>query len=204
MAVRSPRPHNAAMTFLSEPTPSDEVQATYDDDLASYGFVMNLSHLWAHRPDVETGFSALLGEVGSAFSFRERGIMVTATASTIGDSYCSLAWGWKLAQNGDAAAAEGVLSGTDAGLTPRETALATWARAVARSAGSTTESDVQLLRDAGWSDQEIFLATTFVALRMAFSTVNGALGAQPDAELASLAPPAIAELVTWGRAVAQR
>jgi hypothetical protein len=72
---------------------------------------------------------------------------------------------------------------------------------VVTSAGSTTEADVTTLRDAGWSDEEIFRATTFVAVRMAFSTVNSALGARPDAELRSLAPPEVGELVTWGRPI---
>ena len=33
----------------------------------------------------------------SGLTFRQRGILVTAAASTLGDSYCSLAWGGKLA-----------------------------------------------------------------------------------------------------------
>ena len=190
------------MTFLSEPPPSDAVRARYDADRAAYGFVMNLSHVWAHLPEAHQRLFELVGLVGSAFSFRERGILVTAAASTIGDSYCSLAWGWKLAEAGDADAATCVLSGADAELTPREAALAAWARKVAGAPGRTTEADVQALREAGWSDEEVFRATAFVALRAAFSTVNGALGAQPDAELATLAPPEVAELVTWGRPVA--
>jgi hypothetical protein len=41
--------------------------------------------------------------------------------------------------------------------------------------------------------------TVFVALRIAFSTVNDALGASPDPELVSTVPPAISDAVTWGR-----
>ena len=189
------------MTFLSEPPPSPAVQARYDADLAAYGFVMDLSHVWAHQPEAHTRLFDLLRVVGSDFSFRERGILVTATASTIGCSYCSLAWGWKLSESGDADAAEGVLSGTDEGLSPREEALAAWARKVAGSASSTTAEDVQALRDVGFTDEEVFRATTFLALRMAFSTVNGALGAQPDAELLERAPARVSDLVTWGRPV---
>jgi len=189
------------MAFLSEPPASAGVQARYDADLASYGFVMNLSHVWAHLPEAHTRLFELLGLVGSVFSMRERGILVAATASTIGDSYCSWAWGWKLTEAADAEVAAGVLAGTDAGLTPREAALAAWARTVARAPGRTTEAEVATLREAGWSDEEIFRATTFVALRMAFSTVNGALGAAPDAELRSLAPPEVGAVVTWGRPI---
>jgi alkylhydroperoxidase family enzyme len=190
-------------SFLDEPAVSPAVQARYDADLASYGFVMNLSHVWAQLPEAHTRLFELLGLVGSAFSMRERGILVAATASTAGDSYCSWAWGWKLTEAADAGVATGVLAGTDAGLTPREAALAGWARAVTRAPGGTTASDVARLREAGWSDEEIFRATTFVALRRAFSTVNAALGARPDAELAALAPAEVGEVVTWGRPIEQ-
>jgi uncharacterized peroxidase-related enzyme len=190
------------MSFLSEPAPSDEVQAMYDADRATYGFVMNLSHVWAHLPESHDRLFDLIGLVGSAFSPREKGILVTATASTIGDSYCSWAWGWKLADfAGDSEVSAAVLSGSDEGLTPREAALATWARVVARSPSGTTADDVDALRAAGWSDDEVFRATAFVALRAAFSTVNSALGAVPDGELRALAPDAVGEVVTWGRPI---
>ena len=55
------------------------------------------------------------------------------------------------------------------------------------------------LREAGLDDGQIFAVTTFVALRLAFSTVNDALGAQPDAPLAAALPPEVREAVTFGR-----
>ena len=94
---------------------------------------------------------ALLAATGSAggFSIRERGIMVAATASTLGDSYCSIAWGWKLGNETDPDLAASVLVGRDDGLTERERAMATWAARWRGDANATTEADVQALRDAG-------------------------------------------------------
>lgn len=186
------------MTFLSEPEPSPDVEARYAADRAAYGFVMDLSHLWAHQPEAHTRLFELLGVVGGELSFRERGVLTTAAAATIGDSYCSLAWGWKQSEAGNADAALGVLTGDDTALDEREAALAAWARLVARDPQATTPEDVQALRDAGWSDEEVFRVTVFVALRIAFSTVNAALGAQPDAEIVRRAPE-VADVVTWGR-----
>ena len=71
-------------------------------------------------------------------TFRRRGILVTAAASALGDSYCSLAWGGKLGEASDAALAAGVLTGSDAGLTDQEKAMAAWARKVARDPNATT------------------------------------------------------------------
>jgi alkylhydroperoxidase family enzyme len=127
---------------------------------------------------------------------------VTAAASALGDSYCSLAWGDKLGQASDAALAAGVLNGSDAGLTDREKAMAAWARKVARDPNATTPEDIQALRDCGLDDAQIFAITAFVALRLAFSTINDSLGAQPDAQLVRSLPQEVREAVTYGRPVA--
>jgi hypothetical protein len=49
------------------------------------------------------------------------------------------------------------------------------------------------------SEQEIFEATVFIAFRLAFSTVNDALGARPDWQLAAAASPEVRDAVTFGR-----
>ena len=60
----------------------------------------------------------------------------------------------------------------------------------------------QSLRDAGFDDAQIFAISVFVALRIAFSTVNDALGAQPDQQLGVDAPDAVRDAVTFGRPIA--
>jgi hypothetical protein len=139
----------------------------------------------------------------SGLTFRQRGILVAATASALGDSYCSLAWGGKLGKASDPALAAGVLTGSDAGLTDQERAMAVWARKVARDPNATTPADIEALRDSGLDDGQIFAVTAFVALRLAFSTINDSLGAQPDAQLARSLPSEVREAVTYGRPVAE-
>jgi alkylhydroperoxidase family enzyme len=75
----------------------------------------------------------------------------------------------------------------------------TWSRQVVDDPNATTEADVERLRQAGLGDREIFEATTWIALRLAFSTINDALGARPDQELAGRVPPLVREAVTFGR-----
>ncbi len=98
--------------------------------------------------------------------------------------------------------AAGVLNGSDAGLTDQEKAMAAWVRKVAMDPNATTPADVQVLRDAGLDDGQIFAITAFVALRLAFAIVNDSLGAQPDAQLAQSLPQQVREAVTYGRPVA--
>ncbi len=80
----------------------------------------------------------------ASLTFRQRAILVTACASALGDSYCSLAWGKKLAGDAGATVAEGVLRGDDAALDDTERVLARWARQLARDPNSTTAADVQV------------------------------------------------------------
>lgn len=189
--------------FIPPAPDSPEAAAVRESTVASQGFSMNLTQAWAWRPDVYDGFAALRARLsgGSALSKRELAVMVCAGAAQLGDAYCSLAWGRSLAKDAGAPLAAAILAGdacTDA--TPRELALARWARRVVADPNATTATDVQLLRDAGLDDREIFEATVFIAFRQAFSTVNAALGVAPDAQLAAAAPAEVRAVVDYGRA----
>jgi uncharacterized peroxidase-related enzyme len=192
-----------ASGFLQVPPTTPESQRLYDDDAERMGFVMNLSHLWAHRPGAHEELFELVRQTVEAgrLTMRQRGILITAGASALGDSYCSLAWGRRLADAADPDIAGGVLSGDDAGLDDSERALARWARLIAIDPTGTSPADVQALRDAGFDEGQIFEITVFVALRLAFSTINAALGVLPDRRLDDDAPAPVREAITYGRPV---
>jgi uncharacterized peroxidase-related enzyme len=193
--------------FLQTPADSAANSRLYKSDQDQLGYVMNLTRAWAWRPEICEGFSALrtLLTARSSLSPREVAVLVCSTAASLGDSYCALAWGKKLAAESDAATAAAVLQGADGdGLGPRDRALSMWARKVATRPNATTGADVEALRVAGLSEQEIFEATAFVAFRLAFSTVNDALGVRPDWQLAATAPVDVRNAVTFGRASAER
>jgi alkylhydroperoxidase family enzyme len=187
--------------FLGLPSVSPEAQAIFDEDIAEDGYVMNVSKLWAYDPGLVTGLFDLMRAAitDQQLSFRHRAILVAACASSLGDSYCSLAWGSKLAAVSDPDLAAGVLRGDDEGLANEERTMASWARKVAKDPNGTTQDDVEALRSAGFSDRQVFAMTVFIALRIAFSTVNDALGTGPDAELRASSPEAVVSAVRYGR-----
>lgn len=189
--------------FLETPEHTADAQQLFDDDIAELGYVMNASRLWAYQPATQAGLFDLLGSVVGAggLGYRTRSILVVACASAYQDSYCSLAWGGRLAGAADEQTAAAVVRGDDHGLTDGERAMAEWARKVARDPNSTTAADVQVLRDVGFDDAQIFAMTTFVALRIAFSTVNDALGLRPDAALRATVPAPVLDAVTYGRPI---
>ncbi|HEY4441870.1 MAG TPA: hypothetical protein VGN14_15520, partial [Candidatus Elarobacter sp.] len=187
--------------FLADPPQTPAVRALYDQARAEDGYVMNLVRGWAWRPGVHEAFmkarTLLVDE--TSLSKREIAVLNTATATRRGDSYCAIAWGTRLAALSDAETAAALVRGGEAAnLTEREAALVRWARLVTHDANAVTHADADALRGAGFTDGEVADATFFVAFRLAFTTVNAALGAQPDRRLADEAPAAVLDAVTFG------
>ena len=188
--------------FLNAPPDSDAIAYMYQASTEANGYVMNLTRVWAWRPDIFEMFAGLRTQLmgSTSLSKRDLAVLVCAAASSVGDSYCSLAWGKKLANEASPSVAAAVLRCVMSdGLTARDHALSTWARKVSSDPNATTAEDVHELRALGLTEREIFEATVFVAFRLAFSTVNDALGAQPDWELVADSPVEVDDAVNYGR-----
>jgi uncharacterized peroxidase-related enzyme len=197
----TPQAEQSRSGFLSTPSHSPAVQRLFDEDLQGAGYVTNVARLWAHFPSALNSLSGLMGETtrAASLSSTQRAVLVTAAASALGDSYCSMAWGKRLSEATTPEIAAAVIRGGTEGLDDTEQALARWARLVATRPNSTSAQDVQALRDAGFDDSKIFAITAFVALRLAFSTVNDALGSVPDTELRDTTPESVRSAVVFGR-----
>ena len=195
------RPEESRAGLLAAPRHTPEAQRLFDNDLEGVGYVTNVSRLWAYMPTMLDGLSDLMTQATRAGSLTliHRAVLVTAAASTLGDSYCSLAWGKKLAAELGSEVAAAVIRGADDGLDAEERALAQWARAVVTDPNAIEARDIQGLRDAGFDEVQIFAITNFVALRLAFSTINDALGATPDSELGTSTPAPVLSAVSFGR-----
>jgi uncharacterized peroxidase-related enzyme len=188
--------------FLNEPETTPATERVYASTKAAQGFVMNLARAWAWRPDVFESFAALRAQLTSAsgLSKRDQAVLICAMASQLGDAYCSLAWGKTLAGEAGASVAQDVIAGRTGGaMTERDQALAAWARQVVNDPNGTTQEQVERLRAIGLDDKAIFEVTVFVAFRLAFSTVNDALGIEPDDQMREAAPIEVREAVTYGR-----
>jgi uncharacterized peroxidase-related enzyme len=187
--------------FLADAPADDQVEKMYSSDLELQGYVANLTRVWAHSPETlgVLSYALRLATDLGGLEVAERNLMVTAAAAALGDAYCSYAFGSKLALAVGPDITAAIVRGDDGRLTQRGRLLASWARQVAGDPNGTTADQVAELREAGFDDKQIFGLTFFVALRVAFSTVNDALGATPDPELLERAPEELGEAVTFGR-----
>jgi SAM-dependent methyltransferase/alkylhydroperoxidase family enzyme len=189
--------------LLGDPAMTPEAQVFADDDVASLGFLTNATRLWMHDPALHDQlFGVIIRSARAAgLSVADRGIATVVAAAEAGDTYCTLAWGQKLSKETTSELAASVLGGSDDLLDERGKALAAWALKVASDPQGTTAADLDGLLQAGFDDAQILNLTLFIALRIAFSTVNGALGARPEPEYVAYVDPAVRE--EWQRALAR-
>lgn len=191
----------SSVTFLGEPAKSAGQEELYDGDVQEDGFVWNATRLWGHQPELFQQLITLIGAVSEAagLSARDKAMLVLGTASTLGDSYCSTAWGRYLSEWAAPDTAVAVLQRDDRSLSDRERVLVAWARKIAADPNATTSDDVEALRGVGFDEPQVLALTLYGALRLAMSTTNDALGARPDVALADLLDPAVRAAITWGR-----
>src|SRR5438105_4275883 len=155
--------------FLNDSAPNQANAALYGRDIADDGYVSNFTRLWGWRSDLFEAFfnlpKRLMDE--TTLTVRERAILACAIAANLGDSYCALGWGARLASESSPTIAAAVLQRMKhSQLSARENALATWAHKVVGDPNAITAGDVDRLGATGVTEQEIFDATLFVAFRL--------------------------------------
>jgi len=189
------------MTFLSTPDESDFYRA----DLDSLGYVANYTRLFALRPNVLGAWQRLNASIKEGMDLRRYELATLAAARALRSSYCALAHGKILRDKFFDAGAVEAMAGRDheaAGLDATDVAIMDFAAKVARNAPNVTDDDVQVLRDHGLSDVDIFQVILAVAARCFFSTTLDAAGAEPDAAYRAKIEPALQAALTFGRPIA--
>src|SRR3954447_11987882 len=87
-------------SFLDDPEVDEQVARLYTSDVSGQGYVAHLTRVWANSPEALGALSYILknAAIAAGLDDRTRALLVTACAATIGDSYCSLAYGSRLAR----------------------------------------------------------------------------------------------------------
>ncbi|MBV9680942.1 MAG: carboxymuconolactone decarboxylase family protein [Solirubrobacterales bacterium] len=182
------------MTFIETVAEDEATGVTaemYADDREALGFLPNFTQVFSLRPEVYGAWKQLNGAIKSGMDLRRYELATLAAATRLRSSYCTLAHGSVLMNQGflqpDVVRAV-VCDHRTAGLDELEVAVMDLAGKVVDDATSVEQTDIDRLRSLGLSDQDILDVVLAAAVRCFFSKVLDAVAAEPDAKYDELDP----------------
>jgi uncharacterized peroxidase-related enzyme len=191
------------MPFISTPTEPEATGAAVDvfvKERQQWGFVPNYAALFALRPDAHEAWGALVTAARRNMDRRLYELVTIAAARALQSTYCSLAHTqFLITKANDPAGAEAAATGAYEAIGRREAALMRYAEQIVRDAASITESDIEALRRAGASEEDILNTALAASVRCFFAKFLDAVGVQPDRQLADALGPELAEPLIVGR-----
>jgi uncharacterized peroxidase-related enzyme len=181
----------------------DEVDAWAEEQTARWGYRPNYAAVFGSRPDVARAWSALNLAVRDGMDRRRFELATIAAARALGSTYCTAAHSMFLRDVcGDEATMVALADDPNGGsLDDTDRAVVAFAAKAARRASEISQGDVDALRAAGLSDNEVADVIFAVGARCFFATVLDAAGAEPDHQLGA-ALDAVAERLVVGRPIA--
>jgi len=191
------------MAFIKT-IPADQAEGKllgiYQEDLKTKGYVANHTSAFSLRPEVYLAWQNLLTSIRSHMRLRRFELVTLAAAQALKCTYCMLAHGSVLRKNffGPDELAAIVRDFRSAGLAPEEVALMEFAQKVTLEPNQIDQRDFNLLREKGFSDEEILDVVLTVTARNFMSKTLDALGAEPDDVLMELEPE-LREALVIGR-----
>lgn len=193
------------MTFIETPAPSvsRKTAEMYRKAEESYGYLPNMYFTFGHRPEVMESWSALLVSLRGNMEARRYELVTLAAARALRSSYCMLAHGTVLLQQGMSKdeLTEIVADAPDALLNEEERAIMFFATKVVRDATSVTQADVDALKTFALTDAEIFDIAAAAAARCFYSKTLDAMGTQPDQVYVEKLGAPLADALALGRPI---
>jgi uncharacterized peroxidase-related enzyme len=169
----------------------DEVKELWAKPLEKLGFVPNVLRVFALRPQHLLRWWAyydelLRGESGLTKVQREMIAVVVSTTNRC--HYCIVSHSAALRKlTGDPELADQVAGDyTAARLEPRERAMLDFAVKLTRASADCTDADVDALREAGWTDEDIFDIAQVAAMFNYTNRLASGLGWEPNPEYFAL------------------
>ena len=156
------------------------------------GFVPNVFLALAHRPLEFRAFfdyhDALM-EKESGLSKADREMIVVATSGENNCQYCVVAHGavLRIRAKHPLVADQVAVNYRKSDITPRQRVMLDFAVKVCNESGSVDDLDYQTLRDAGFSEEDIWDITAITAFFGMSNRLANVLGMEPNAEFYNMA-----------------
>ena len=161
----------------------------YAQSRSKLGFVMSATSCWTARHDLLPIWDDFFEKVKAGFSLSPRDwrLITFIAAQQVPSTYCSMVYGKQLIE--DFGSRSKILDiqrdFRAAGLGDRDVAMLAHAEAVAKDASEITQSDIDRLREAGFSDVQICDIGLCASLRCFMARFFDASGAGPEAAFVS-------------------
>ena len=171
---------------IAEADASGRIADIYAEERKNIGLVMSATTCWTARPDLLPLWSDFFDGVKAGFTLspREWRLITLIAAREVPSTYRALVYGRHLA--GDLGSKEAVLAVLadfrKANLSDKEVAILAFAQKAARNAHEITQSDIDGLREHGFSDPQIADIALCASLRCFMSRFFEATGAGPEAK----------------------
>lgn len=190
--------------MLIDPTggPDDEVRDWNEAQTQRWGYLPNYAAAFASRPDVARAWDTLNVAVRDGMDRRRFELATIAAAQELRSTYCTVAHSKFLRDVcGDEAAMMSLFDPEGGTLDETDRAVVAFARKVATDAASIAQSDVDTLREAGLSDNDVADVVFAIGARCFFATVVEGFGVNADHQLGATFDLPIAERLTVGRPI---
>ena len=174
-----------------DPLP-DHIAKYFDVCDDKLGFVPNVLRAYAFDPAKFDAFSAMYNDLmlaDSGLTKLEREMIAVVVSSVNKCFYCLTAHGQAVrALSGDPKLGEMlVMNWRVAGLDARATAMLTFAEKVTKTSAEVTEDDRAALRDAGFTDRDIWDITAVTGFFNMTNRMSAATDKQPNSEYHAMA-----------------
>lgn len=191
MAAEAEDTRIARLHVPAEDEVPDEVKALWALPLEKLGFVPNVLRVFALRPQHLLKWwdyydELLRGESGLTKTQRE--MIAVVVSSTNRCHYCIVSHSAALRKlTKDPALSDQIASDYKAAdLEPRERAMLDFAVTLTKASADMTDADVDALREAGWTDEDIFDIAQVAAMFNFTNRLASGLGWEPNPEYVSL------------------
>ena len=193
------------ITPVSEDDAAGDLAEYYRTQRAAWGFLPNYAAAFSTRPDVAQAWNALNATIRDGMNRRRFEIATIAAARALRSTYCTAAHSKFLRDVcADETTMRSITEHPDgATLDPQDRAVYQFAAKVAADAASVDADDVERLRTAGLTDEEIADVVFAASARCFFTAVLDGLGAQLDVQTAETFPEALLSSMVVGRPVAE-
>jgi uncharacterized peroxidase-related enzyme len=169
----------------------DEVKELWALPLEKLGFVPNVLRVFALRPQHLLKWWDYYDELlrgDSGLTKTQREMIAVVVSSTNRCHYCIVSHSAALRKlTKDPALSDQIASDyTAADLEPRERAMLDFAVKLTKASADMTDADVDALREAGWTDEDIFDIAQVAAMFNFTNRLASGLGWEPNPEYVSL------------------